>query len=233
MIKTGSLILFIFACGHLFSQSIHDATMVYMQTVGEQAPLYYGSLQEGRLRAINHPYFGSEQYSKARLSYRGIVYPEVMLRLDLNRDELVIFSPDGRQIVLFPEYVDYVELHGNRIIYFCNDGLPGSPSTGYYIVLHSGNSTILKKQIASRTEKTSQTGVERKFTFRTTFYLHKDGVYYTIRNKRGLLRALYPHKEKLRQFISSNRLNYRKNADELITRAVIEYEKLTSLRATP
>ncbi|MCL2683489.1 MAG: hypothetical protein FWE63_08455 [Bacteroidales bacterium] len=234
MKKNGLLALFIFVCGYLFAQSANDITKKYLETVGEQAPLYYGSLQEGRLPALNHPYLEDGRYSMARLSYRDVVYPEVMLRLDLERDELIILSPDGRQIVLFPEYVDHAELHGSRIIYFHNDGLPGSPSTGYYVLLHSGNSMVLKKQTARLTDRqTSPTGRDRQYVFKTTFFLHKDGVYHTIRNKRSLLRVLSPHQKELRQFISSNRLNYRKNADELITRTVIEYEKLTSLRATP
>jgi hypothetical protein len=204
--------------------------MEYLGIVGEQAILYYGTPQEWHPRTTNHPYFRDQQYSTARLSYRGVVYPEVMLRFDLNRSELIILSPNNNNIVLFPENVDYAELHGSRIIYFRYDSLPGCPATGYYILLHSGHCVVLERQTATMQYRQSgnQAVLDRYFTFSTTFFLYKDGVYHTIRNRRALLDALSPHRRELKRYISSNRLNYRRNAAELVARAVIKYEELSN-----
>jgi len=150
-----------------------------------------------------------------------------MLRLDLNRGELITQSPDYHNIVLFPENVDYVDLHDQHIIYFQPDNLPGCPSTGYYTLLHSGNCKILKKQIATQMEKINSNIVERYFDFSTWFYLFKDNTYYVIKTKRGLLNVMYPYKKELKRFISANRWRFRHDADELITQTVIEYEKLS------
>jgi hypothetical protein len=208
-------------------QLIDNSAVEYMRIAGSQSVLFYGIEQERHPRVFNHPYLNDEQYAMARLSFRGVVYPEVMLRLDLNRDELVIRSPDFRNIVLSPEHVDFAELHGRHIIFFRHDGLPGSPPTGYYFLLHSGETKVLKRQTASLTINHHRR--EQYFTFSSRFFLYKDGAYHTIRNRSGLLRVLYPHRRELRQFISANRLQFRHNAEEFITQVVREYERLAGL----
>ena len=226
------LISLVFGTFQLFAQDakIDNVAFDYLQTVGNQSVLYYGKQQEGYLRASNHPYLNDSQYAKARLSYCGVIYPDAMLRLDLNRDELIILSPNYHNIVLFPENVDYAELYGRHIIYFRYDSLHGCPSTGYYIILHSGNCKVLEKQTATLAVKnTGNTTLENYYVFKTNFYLYKDGVYHNIWNKSGLLKVLYPYKKELKHFISTNRLNFRRNAEEFLIRIVSEYEKLSGL----
>ena len=223
-----------FLCGCLFAQNaghqqiIDNAAIDYLRIAGNQSALYNGKAQEGHPSTTNHPYLIDEQYAKARLSYLGVIYPEVALRLDLSRDELVVQSPGFRSVVLFPENVDFAELHGRHIIYFYRDNLSGSPSTGYYFLLHSGNCKVLEKQTAKIT--VNRNTLEEYYDLLTNFYLYKDGVYYTIRNKRELLKALQPYKKELKHFISNNNLRFRHNAEGLITQTVIEYEKLSGSR---
>jgi len=207
-------------------QLIDNAATEYLQAAGSQSALYYGKVQEGHPRVSNHPYLVDELFTKARLSYNGVIYPEVLLRLDLSNDELIIMSPGFREIVLFPENVDFAELHGYTIIYFRQDGLPGCPSAGYYTLLYSGKCKVLEKNKAVLMPPSSS-GSQYYFSFSTNYYLNKDGIYYSIRNKQGLLKVLQPYKKELKRFISANRWQFRQDAEELIRQTVIEYEKLS------
>ena len=217
-------------------QSIDSAAVRYLQNADRQSTLYYGNEQDVLPHTIalassthnHHPYMKDMLYTKARLSYNGVIYPEALLRLDLSRDELITISLGFRNIVLFPENVDFVELHGKRIIYFSRDSLPGCPSSGYYFLLHSGKCRVLEKQTAALMFNSS-TG-ETYYVFSTRFYLYKDSVYYSIKNQRGLLKALSPYKKELKRFISANNLLYRENAEEFIPRTVREYENLTGMQ---
>ena len=231
MIRARLLLYFIFVSGYLFAQNIErqqlidNAAIDYSRIAGNQSALYNGKAQEGHPRTTNHPYLIDAQYAKARLSYLGVIYPEAALRLDLSRDELVVQSPGFRSVVLFPENVDFAELHGRHIIYFYRDNLQGSPSTGYYFLLHSGNCKVLEKQTAKIT--VNRNTLEEYYDLLTNFYLYKDGVYYTIRNKTVLLNVLHPYKKELKHFISAHRWRFRHDAEELIKQTVIEYEKLS------
>jgi len=230
MIKTNLFLLFIFVSGHALAQSTDEFALRYQQTAGNQSILFYGNLQAARHPAMNHPYFVSRQYGSARLSYRGVVYPEVMLRLDLQRHELIILSSEGLHFVLVPEYVDYAILHDHRIIYISNGDLP----TGYYVVLHSGDFPVLKRTNARLVNVQQGANVYVQFIFPTVYYLYKDGVYHTIRNRRALLSILHQHRRELRQFLAANRwLNFRHNPGQLILHTVVEYERLRALEATP
>ena len=225
--------LFFFGGGCLLAQDIGrqppiDSSAVrYLRMADKQSVLYYGNEQEWPPRATNHPYLKDELYSKARLSYHQVIYPEALLRLDLSKDELITISPGFHNIVLFPENVDFAELHGQHIIYLRRDSLPGCPSTGYYILLHSGNSKVLKKNTATLMNESDANRMRYYYTFTTRYYLYKDGVYYNIRNQRGLLKALSPYKKELKRFISSNALYFKKNSDVFLTRTVNEYEKIS------
>ena len=209
-------------------QLIDRAAVDYMQKAGNQSALFSGSEHEGYSpRISNHPYYKDEQFAKARLSYCGIVYPEALLRLDLNRKQLVTQSPGYRNIVLFPENVDYAEIHGQTIIYLRHDNLPGCPSTDYYILLHSGKCKVLKKQTAALMIKRSTQ--EELYFFTNWFYLYKDGAYYFIWNRNGLLKLLQPYKKELKRFISAHRLKFH-NTEEFFIRTVSEYEKLSGMQ---
>ena len=237
-----SLLLF-FGCGLLYAQevvnneSIDVSAVEYLNTVDIYSPLYYGKEQENyhylmlnhpTLRTLNHSYLVDSKYEKSRLSYRNVIYPEVLLRLELYRDELIVLAPDFRNIVLIPESVDFVEMHGQKIIYFTGDSLPGCPANGYYVIVHSGNCLVLKKQGANLMTSASSIKLEYFFTFFTKYYLLKDDTYHSIKNRRTLLNVLQPHKRELKRFMSSNKLNFRQNADILISQTVKEYEKISN-----
>jgi len=229
-----SLLCLTFWSGCLFAQVIDrqqlidHAAVEYSQVAGNQLVLFYGREHEGHSPLIlNHPYFTDAQFAKARLSYCDIVYPEVLLRLDLNRNELVVQLPGYRNIVLFPENVNFAELYGKTIIYFRRDSLPGCPSTGYYILLHSGKCKVLERNNAELMQNTQSSRFEQRFVLTTRFFLYKDDVYYAIRNKRALLKVLYPYKKELKRFISTNGLYFRSDAEKLLILTVGEYEKLS------
>ena len=207
-------------------QSIDNYAVEYLHIAEKQAVLYSGNKQDWHPRALNHPYLNETQYVKARLSYRKIIYPGELLRLDLSRDELVILSPNYYNIVLSPENVDYAELDGQTIIYFRRDSLPGSPSTGYYALLHSDKCKVLKKQTAALKTVASYS-FDLEYVQSTNFYLYKDGAYYPIRTKSGFLKVLQPYKKELKRFISANKLSFRNNTGEFLIRTVREYEKLS------
>ena len=225
--------LLLFGGGHLLAQDtgrrqlIDNSAVEYLQSVGKQSVLYYGNEQVNYPHTSNHAYFKSEQYVKARLSYSGVTYPDIPLRLDICRNELIVLSPESRNIVLFPENVDYLKLHDKHFIFLRPDNLPGCPSAGYYILLHSGKCRILEKNSAKLNEKIEVNKLIRYFDFSTNYYLYKDGIYYQIKNENGLLKILNPYKKELKRFISTNRLKFKRDAEEFLTLTIKEYEKLS------
>ena len=230
----------IFCAGQSLAQefeqqkSIDNAVIRYLNTVSRQSALYYGKIHQGHPPTPTHPYLKEANYVKASLSYLGADYPEEMLLLDWNRNELVVLSPDNAHIVLFPENLDHAILHGYHVFYLQNDGLPGCPPTGYYIQLYSGKYKAYKKVTARMMEYEWMPGREfstgTDYVTKTRFYLYKDNAYHIIQNKNALLRNLKPYKKELKKYISNNNLRFQQDAEDLIARTVKEYERLSEMK---
>lgn len=207
-----------------------DSVLIdYLKTASSFATLYYGVEYEGYTQAKNQPYLTKAPCTKARLSYRHVLYPEVCLRLDVWKDELSVLSPDLRYYVLFPEDVAFAEIFDKQLIYHQTNALPNSPSTGYYFLIHDGDCKVLEKKYASVLQRDKSIRTEwtvLDFTVKTRYYLLKDGVYHAINSKSALLKTLSSHQKELKQFISSRRLSFKKDAVELLIQTVREYERL-------
>ncbi|MDR2148174.1 MAG: hypothetical protein LBE91_17145 [Tannerella sp.] len=231
MVRFKVTVLLLLVCGGMTAQernkSADSVAIDFFQAIGSFAALYYGHEYEEYPQTTNHPYLIDEKYTNARLSYGKTIYPEVLLRLDLYRNELLVRSGAGyRNIVLFPENVEFAEMHGKHVVYFQKDDLPGCPASGYYILLYSGKYKVLEKISAQLIEKTESGKLERYFQFSTRFYLLKDGVYHPVKSKRGLLKALSPYGKELKKFISTRKLNYKKGTEDFLILTLGEYERL-------
>ena len=200
----------------------------YMSAVSNHAVLFSGSRQQPLTQyLLNHQYLIDENYVSGRLSYNGVVYPDVLLRWDLYRDELLILSPAFYSIVLNYENIDFAELHGYRVFYLYPNGFPGCPPAGNYILLHSGKYLLVKKYALELLRRDNRgRRYEYQFLMKSKFYLQKDGAYYIIKNRRTLLKRLDTHRNELKQFIRANHLRYRKDAEKMVLEVVKEHEKL-------
>ena len=199
----------------------------YLDTAAGQAVLFYGKEQEPyAFVASNHPYYGEERYVRGRLSYRGVTYVDVPMRLDLFRDELLVLSPAAHHVRLTPADIGLAELHDRRIVYLPKDTLQGSPSPGLYFLLYDGDCQVFEKRTATLQQKTYMQSLEHYFGFTSAYYLRKEGICYRIKNRNALLNALGTHRRELERHIRANRLNFRKDAGAMIVSTVETFEKI-------
>ena len=218
---------------NLLRQSTERSAADYMNVTSGYAALFSGVRQQLLLQPLlNHQYFVSQDYVNGRLSYRGIVYPNVSLRWDLYRDELIILSPNNYNIALKSENIDFAEIYGYHIFYFHSDSLPGCPPTGNYIRLYSSDDYLLLEKLTNmmyRDENIRNNRYQYYFGLSTDFYLLKNGVYYKITNRRTLLKTLETHRRELRRFINAQDLRYKLDAEKMVLEVVKKHEKLNSL----
>lgn len=233
----------------------HDA-VDYMTAVSKHAALFSGYRQQPfTIHTENHSYFKEEEYTTGKLSYGGVIYPGIMLRWDLYRDELVMLSPANYNIVLNNENFEFAEIYSYRIIYFrpnsVNDRSPSNnniqmnsgdyilllektkdakyyPPAGNYIQLFSNeNLLLLEKPTNELFSKDESNRIIYYFSLKTSFYLQKEDVYYKIKNRRTLLKTLGTHRKELKRFIRANELRYRQDAEKTVLQVVKEYDKLS------
>ena len=198
----------------LLRQAIEHAAADYMATVSQYAALYTGKRPPPLTLTIrNNRYFKDEKFVNGRLSFGGIVYPDVLLRWDLYRDDLFILTPSNNDIALKSDNVDFAVIHGYYILDWHSNNMTGCPATGYYILLYWGEYLLLEKPTV----------------YTTNFYLLKNWVYYKINNQRTLLKSLDTHRAELKQFIHANKLKYKTDAEKMVLEVVKHHEKLNRL----
>jgi hypothetical protein len=208
------------------AEAMIEATAVrYIDSVAGFSTLYYGRLQEPYwYTATNHPYLKDVRYTKGIVRYGGTYYPDILLRWDMNRDELLVFAPGNHSVVLSPDKTEEAVIHGYSVIYL-QDSLTNSPPPGYYLLLHTGRYTVLAKPAAVNQQRTYQQRIENVYMITTKYYIKKDGAYYPVRNKTALLNVLSDYQKELNHLIRVNRYSFRRDAEKMLVETVKEFER--------
>lgn len=199
-----------------YRQGVEAAVATYHQALGTQAELYNGPEHVRYLPTIEGiPYYQVDEWQKAAVEYRGVLYRDVPVRYDLVTDKVIVGHPNGYQAFsLFSPRVASFTLGGSYFIYLPADSAKGAPPAGFYQVLARGAVTVL----ARRSKRIEEKLQERTLHFVTAdrYYMLRDGRYYSPRNQRELLELAGEHKREARQALHQQHLRYRKHPEEAI-----------------
>lgn len=201
----------------------------YFSDVSDYAIIYTGK-EEIKYPAymINHPYLYTSEYKKANLSFDGVLYPNVKLRLNLHLEELVVQSEDGRFNVVVPtDCVDFATMDGNYIFYNVPQTGIKQFSKGYYVRFHNGKYPVYKRETCFIQSVIKDMKIEASFVRKNRLYVYKDDVYHMVGSKRAVLKLFSTKKRELKRFIKEQGLNYKKTPDEFVKRVTLYYETLT------
>ena len=212
----------------LYHFSINNVVHIYHQTLKPEPGLYNGlqyfrydfTLKEG------HPFFGNSELTPGYIVYNHIQYNNVPLLYDLISEKLVINDPTKVYLLqLNSEHVNRFSVLGHVFIRIDEDN--EIIHSGFYDVLYDGKTSLLKKQTKAIQEKI--TSVLEKFVVEdVSYFIKKEGKYFSINQKKSVLYALSDKKKEINQFIRKNKLNIRKNKDEAISKILAYYDALAN-----
>ncbi len=221
---------------------VDNCAKAYIESLGEQSILFYGKEQLHLPYNLKNPYLKAKEiqmrvvdgevlevtnssgYHQGRLVYDGVVYPQVTMRLDLYKNELIAMSPVlNNNIVLDPLKVGYASLYDYHIVHLQYNSLKKSLPEGYYLQLYFGKYPVYKKYFYTL----DKTPVSASLKESLKYFVYKDGVYHTIKNKGSLLKVLKSNKKELEQYMRDNKLSFGQNSIEnTFVLVVKQYEKL-------
>jgi len=184
-----------------------DAIQSYISETKEYAALFNGKIETPYDRVfINHPYLGADQYVQGTLCYNEVVYHDIWMRLDLNRDELAVYSPDKRnRIVLEIEKFNYAVMNGFTIIASTNESNVGSK---YLLLLKDGAYPFVKQFRVTVKEEIQHLTLKRFFRFQEQYFLTVDGIAYPVKNKNAVLKLFPDRKKELNDFVKQQKLRF-------------------------
>jgi hypothetical protein len=204
----------------------------YMNESGGRATIFYGKKPAGYPTYIanlfNHPYLGSFYFTRGDLYYDGVSYPDVFMRLDLYRNELVVCSSPGKtsEVILFPGKQAQAGLHGFRIINVEKGEGKNAPAPGWIFSLYTGEYELLSRRSYRLVETNNSGNVSISFYLSTKYYLRKGNTWYAVKSKASLLNVLHTHKNELNRYIREHKLNFRTSREASFIAVVKEYERI-------
>ena len=205
-----------------------NAIDLYYKSFGQNAHLYNGSeYVTYDVHIKGNPYFLPDMQSGA-LYYDGMGYENLPMIYDILHDELIInrYTQNFR-IRLVNEKTSYFSLGNHFFIRISQDSTDNPVVlTGYYERLYNGNITVLAKRRKRIEETVLAEGVSSQFIEDDLFYIRKDAIYYTVRNKRTVLDIFKERKKDIQKFLRKNKIKFKKNPEYAIVRMTEFYDQI-------
>lgn len=207
-----------------------NAVTFYNKTLKEELHLFNGKEDKGYAYQFTEgtPYFLTNKWSKGSLNYNGEIYEDVSLLYDAARDELVyLYFDNASAIRLIKDKVSGFSVMGHHFIHITPDSLHSSSiAPGFYDELYNGNNKLIAKRTKNIQTNIRQSGAEMKVFYKDHYYLRKSDKYYPVNNKRSFLSNLSDKKKELQQYIRQNRLNFKKDIENAMTKTLAYYDQL-------
>ena len=227
-------------CGlsqHVAAQNADDTTLhenalnaigVYYQNLGEESPLYNGSeyieyaytLQEG------HPFFQVVNFINGNVNVDGMIFHDVPMLYDIVKDQLII--QDFQKVYKINLPADRVRqffLLGHLFVHL---NASDQVKAGFYDQLYKGKISLFAKREKKILEKYSNIQISKVVISQNVYYIKKDGVYYTIKNKSSLFSALKSKKKEVQQYLKANDIKFKREPERAMIMAVKYYDQLTN-----
>ncbi|MDR2914811.1 MAG: hypothetical protein LBV74_08285 [Tannerella sp.] len=229
-----SICCFLIIC-HAFAQKQDDILVIdnnissYLETTKNYASIYSGKEEPRyKVKIINHPYLDIEEFRRGTLSFDGRVYPDVMIRLNQDLEELAILSPDKSFSILAPrDRVEYATIDSLFIIYHKPVSADGRAlPEGYYVRMYNGECQVWKRKTSFLNSRINDMVLEYFFENNTKIYIRKNGIYYPVSTKRSVLKLFASEKKELKKIIRKSGLIYKENPERAIVTITGFYDNL-------
>ncbi|HEY5407527.1 MAG TPA: hypothetical protein VIJ92_10570 [Ginsengibacter sp.] len=223
-----------------FSQSAKTDSIINIQVkntldlydnyTGGNAPIYNGTEYiYYYFKMEGDPFFITTNLTKGWVGYSGRMYGPLKLGYDIQRNQVTIASADNfSRIVLQNDLVDSFFLDGHTFVRLQADYKQNLNTTGFYDLLHDGHLQLLARRIKIMEDAIKDNSVVRIFTEKDHFYIHKNGLYYLVTNKKEVFRLFADKQHQLKKMLRHEHIKIgRKNFETGLLRAVEFYDQLT------
>jgi hypothetical protein len=203
---------------------------LYYQSAGDQSRLYTAPNIRGILTLLLkvRPSFAKPQEQKGSIYYDNVEYADVNLICD-EMMGVIILKDENHRIQLSNERISRFTIWNYSFIRIVNDSLStGTPETGFYNILYEGNLSVLKKEIKTIRQIYSYSQeITRVIDVKTNYYFRKNNSYWLIRNQKELLNYFPDRKKEIQHYIKTNKLNFKKDPDNLLVKVAVYSDQQT------
>ncbi len=226
------LIILFFSCygkAQPIEDSVTDRKLAnvlrfYVSTLGDQSPLYNGkeyidysyTLHEG------HPFFESRDFLKGEIHFENMIFHDVPMLYDLVKKQLITYDIRNIYKVVLPNNkIRQFTIAGHTFVRIEHDNI----STGFYDQLYKGKINLYAMREKRIIEQRDTYRIDNVIDSHTTYYIFKEGTYYSFKNKRGLLDILKGKRNEIEDYLQKNNMRFKDDPEAAMIKAVEYYNK--------
>jgi hypothetical protein len=211
-----------------YQNAINNIIHLYTDSVKESLHLYSGTEFTGGYRSsAGHPFFENAEPQQGAIFYNGVRYPDVLLKYDLTKDEVIFINPNNNlSIKLITQKIAGFSIKGRLFIQIPEaKGMANFPGAGFYEILYDGTVQVLAKR-TKRLRQAAKAEDLAKFKQTNTYYVRKDSAWYEIDNKKSLLAVCRDYKTEVIKFMQQENLNFKSDPEPTLVKVIDYYIQL-------
>jgi hypothetical protein len=185
-------------------------------TVSENQILYRGRIWRNLYRKIEgNQFLIADEFLPGSVSIEGLTYGGIYLKYDIFNDEILTTSNKDIIIQLNKEMVDSFRIdYFNSIHHFMQIRKDSSSVvTGYVDILYRGNIYLIVKYMKKINPVSAFKEYDNFFQVHR-MYVVKNGSMSMVNSKKDIIQLFPDDKQKIKEFLRSNRLKVRKEIPE-------------------
>jgi len=210
--------------------ALANAMALYNNAFATQLPIFNGREYPDYRRPFTkgQPYYITDKWSIGTVKYEGVTYTDVSIQYNIVTDQVVILHSNGvSKIQLIKGLVSAFSFLDHSFINIPRDSLvsTGMPP-GFYDILTPGKLSLLARR-TKNIQSYPRLTVELEIFSKDHYYLKSDGVYSPVSTKKRFLAQFDDKRKEIQQFIKQHKLNYRRDQENTMVKAVEYYNQLT------
>ncbi len=214
----------------LLIKSIDHQNTKFQQIVNTSAPLYNGTVYiKYWNKVIGHPYFDSDQFKTADISFQNFIYRDIPLKYDLVKNQLVIFNATKEfEMAILNDYVSEFKINNHRFIKINADSVHEyNPGPGFYELLYNGHSSVIAnyyKRIEASLKAEDNTSSFVKYN---KFFVFSLNEYHEVKRISDYFNLFKDQKEQLKKYMRKGKLNYIKDPAKTLVELATYLDTIT------
>lgn len=211
----------------LQQKSIANVQALYAKNMGGNLLIYNGrEYHQEKYATIGHPFFLSDTPLLGAIMYKNVWYNNMHVLFDITSNLLIVkddFQNNG--LVVQSNFVPYFTIGNHRFEYLTSTNDDIVP-TGFYERITGTTTALFVKRTKKFEQALKAEDNTTKFVENNTYFLITNNRFYGITNKKSLLKFLVDKKELLQQFITDNKLNFKKDMENAFEKTISYYNQL-------
>jgi hypothetical protein len=209
-----------------------NSIALYEHALKTQKLYYNGSAYVEPDRTSDaHPFYLSDDWLNGSIVFDGNSFDNVPLLFDITTEQIITENPSATPISLVKEKLSSFIIDGRQFDKIHNEAVKNSlPRSGFYHILYNG-----KTKVVALHDKQTQERIEGRdliiyFEERNRYYVWRKDRYHQVGGKGSILKLLHDQKNALRTFIRANKLDFKHNREDALSKVAEYYDTLTTTK---